>query len=341
MSNEELILKLVKLQGSYFKIGVQQGEELLTSVASENQEMLKKMTAHSKYEKSEKWLEQISPSILEEIKGLAKGARMNIPNAIRLYSGYDMEFLTMGCTSFVSNGMYVRNYDFSPDFYDSRLVFMKPKDGYASVGFSQQIIGRLDGMNEKGLVVGLHFVNNEERKEGFMATTIVRILLDNCKNVEEAIELIEKIPHAYCYNYSMTDSSGKGVVVEAASNNIHINIDKQITCTNHFEAHRLKEKNRKDIQSSILRKTYLNELLTKALSKNQLYHQFNDGKSPLFFNYYKQYFGTLHTVIYSPQDLSITFGVGENCKPYTVKLLDFINQNISLPSSIRGEIRQQ
>lgn len=226
MSNEELILKLVKLQGSYFKIGVQQGEELLTSVASENQEMLKKMTAHSKYEKSEKWLEQISPSILEEIKGLAKGARMNIPNAIRLYSGYDMEFLTMGCTSFVSNGMYVRNYDFSPDFYDSRLVFMKPKDGYASVGFSQQIIGRLDGMNEKGLVVGLHFVNNEERKEGFMATTIVRILLDNCKNVEEAIELIEKIPHAYCYNYSMTDSSGKGVVVEAASNNIHINIDK-------------------------------------------------------------------------------------------------------------------
>ncbi|MFJ3389985.1 MULTISPECIES: carcinine hydrolase/isopenicillin-N N-acyltransferase family protein [unclassified Lysinibacillus] len=60
----------------------------------------------------------------------------------------------------------MRDYDFRPTLYDGRLVFSHPINGYASVGFSQQIIGRLDGMNECGLVVGLHFVNNEYRGGG-------------------------------------------------------------------------------------------------------------------------------------------------------------------------------
>ena len=60
-------------------------------------------------------------------------------------------------------------------------------------------------MNEKGLVVGLHFVNSEHRGEGFIATTVVRMLLEQCANVGEATKLITTIPHGYCFNYSMTD----------------------------------------------------------------------------------------------------------------------------------------
>ncbi|CAM5716978.1 Acyl-CoA--6-aminopenicillanic acid acyltransferase OS=Lysinibacillus sphaericus OX=1421 GN=LS41612_14985 PE=4 SV=1 [Lysinibacillus sphaericus] len=68
---------------------------------------------------------------------------------------------------------------------------------------------------KKGLVVGLHFVNNDWKGDGFLATTIVKIVLEQCENIEEAIALLNKIPHRYCYNYSMTDQSGKAVVVEA------------------------------------------------------------------------------------------------------------------------------
>src|SRR5690625_5594722 len=92
--------------------------------------------------------------------------------------GYNATFPVIGCTTFANDSFYVRNYDLSPELYDGRFVFSHSKESYASVGFSEHIIGRLDGMNEKGLVVGLHLVNQFVREKGLMATTIVRMILD-------------------------------------------------------------------------------------------------------------------------------------------------------------------
>src|SRR5699024_7852247 len=133
-------------------------------------------------------------------EGLAQGLDKSMDTVIKLYSGYDIEFPPMGCTTLVNNGYYVRNYDFSDDFYDARLVFSNPTDGYRCVGFSRSIIGRLDCMNEKVIVGGLHVVNNEYEQEGFSATTIVRLILEQCATTEEAINCIKNIPHGDCYN---------------------------------------------------------------------------------------------------------------------------------------------
>ncbi|MGM9988028.1 MAG: C45 family autoproteolytic acyltransferase/hydrolase [Bacillaceae bacterium] len=338
MPSDELIVKVIDLYGSYYEMGLQQGRELLSSPALVNEELLAKMTTGVNTQKAKLLLQQFSPNIFEELRGLATGVQVDLDYVLQLYSGYDMAFPPMGCTSFLWNGTYVRNYDFSPDLYDARLVLMRPKNGYASVGFSQQVIGRLDGMNEKGLVVGLHFVNNEYCTEGFMATTIVRMLLEQCENIEQATNMIKDIPHAYCYNYSMTDMHGKGVIVQASPEKQLIQFGDQLICTNHFESEKLQQKNRKDIQSSIMRKKYLNELSKQNLSNDLLYQQFNNGKSPLFFKYYQQFFGTLHTVMYSPKDLSITVGIGENSVPHTFTLSDFIEEKLNFPKMIKGKI---
>ncbi len=310
---EDLVIRIVELEGSPFEYGLKQSEEIKTTKLREQLHLLEILSAKSNIEKVKEILKVISPNLLEELMGLAEGLDKDLETVIRLYSGYDVEFPSMGCTALINDHYYVRNYDFSPDLYDARLVFSKPTNGYASIGFSQQVIGRLDGMNEKGLVVGLHFVNSEHKSEGFLATTIVRMLLEQCASIKEAVDLISTIPHGYCYNYSITDQSGRGVIVEASPDKHFINSGTPQICTNHFQSKTLQDKNKKEIQGSLKRKEYLsNLLLTEELSPQTAYRYFNDGDSPLFFKYYKEYFGTLHTVVYSPMDLSIIIGVGEN-----------------------------
>ena len=337
---EELIVRIVGLMGSYYELGLKQSEEIKSSQLLEQLGLLQVLSTNSNSTKAQEILKAVSPGLLEELKGLAEGLDMELEPIVRFYSGYDVSFPTMGCTAFVNDDYYVRNYDFSPELYDARLVFSNPIDGYASVGFSQQVIGRLDGMNERGLVVGLHFVNNHDKEEGFIATTIVRMLLDQCGCIKEAIDLISTIPHGFCYNYSITDPSGRAVVVEASPQKQVVSFGKPLICTNHFESEALQENNRKDIKGSVKRKEYINSLLIKKLPPLSVYCHFNDGNSPLFYKYYKEYFGTLHTVVYSPKDLSLIIGVGENSEPMIFSLRKYLDGDMSLPGVMRGRINQ-
>lgn len=338
---EELTIRLVELKGSSYQIGLDQSKEFRSVKFSEKMAMLHAMTSGTDAQKAKELLENISPNIHQELNGFARGLEMDADTIVQLFSGYDIAFPDMGCTAFAQNGYYVRNYDFSPDMYDARFVFTKPTDGYCTVGFSQQIFGRLDGMNEKGLVVGLHFVNSKHRGKGFMATTIVRMLLEQCGSIEEALELLTTIPHGYCFNYSLTDPSGKSVIVEASPEHQVVYVTDPLICTNHFESERLLEKNRPEILGSVKRKEYVRSLLDKGMSPLSAYHRFNDSDSPLFFKHYKEYFGTLHTVVYSPKDLNIIVGVGENCKPMTFSLKEFIEGTLIIPEYMKGIIHQE
>lgn len=337
---EDLVVKIIQLNGDLYDAGIQQSHEQLVSDHIAQQELLLALTASCNAQHAQTILQHVCPNLLQEIKGLAFGLQQPLDTIVQMYSGYNMSFPEMGCTSLVHDGQYVRNYDFSPSLYDARLVFSKPLEGYASVGFSQQIIGRLDGMNEKGLVVGLHFVNNEWQGEGFLASTIVRILLEQCGNIEEAVAQLHRLPHRYCYNFSMTDSSGKVVVVEATPTEQVIDSNQPCICTNHFESQQLKRKNRASINNSIQRKRFIRDNVNDTCTTKSLYHLFNNGDSPLFVKQYNEYFGTLHTVIYSPTDLEVVVGIGQNCEPFTFSLQQFIEGNFILPTTIQGKILQ-
>lgn len=337
---QELIVSVVALRGDAYEIGFQQSNEIKTNAHLAQNEQLLALSATCNTQRVQELLRHVSPNLLQEMKGLAFGLKQPYETIIKMYSGYNIIFPNMGCTSVVHNGKYVRNYDFSPVMYDARLVFSKPSKGYASVGFSQQIIGRLDGMNEKGLVVGLHFVNNDWKGDGFLATTIVKIVLEQCENIEEAIALLNKIPHRYCYNYSMTDQSGKAVVVEATPIERVVSAEHPLICTNHFESQQLAGKNKACIEGSKQRKSFINRYVVDARTTMSVYHHFNNGDSPLFFKQYQEYFGTLHTVIYSPKQLEVVVGIGENCEPQSFSLQQFIEGKLIFPITIKGNIIQ-
>jgi len=326
---QELVVNVLDLRGSFYQIGLKQGQEILNITP---QIMLDKDTINT----AEYLLKKFSPHLLEELEGLAEGTGLPLTTVISTFSGYDVPFPNMGCSTLVKDSYYVRNYDFSPDLYDARLMFVQPATGFASVGFSQQIIGRLDGMNEKGLVIGLHFVNQEHKQPGFLATTIVRMVLDQCKTTSEAIDLLRKIPHGYCYNYSLTDIHGNSVIMEASPQHQEVSPSSSIACTNHFETNTLQCKNQEYIQKSIERKRYLQTLIKEDLLPEEVFYRFNHHHSPLFFQDYKDYFGTLHTVLYSPLDLSVMVSIGGKSNPLTFSFKEWLNGTLNLPSKITG-----
>src|SRR5699024_9470130 len=125
-----------------------------------------------------------------------------------------------------------------------------PTDGgYAMIGPTQKITGRMDGMNEKGLAIGYNFMHRKKPGPGFVCWLIGRILLESCANVAEAVALLQEIPHRHSFSYIVLDASGESCIVEATPRDVVVR--KSNMCTNHFEL--LKDENRRHLDDSLAR----------------------------------------------------------------------------------------
>jgi len=328
----------MELKGKMYEIGRKQGIALKSNAKWKQQTELQ---TNGDMLEARTQIEKVSPSLLNEIEGLAAGMNIDVDTAMQLFGGYDIQMPFMGCTTLSNNSFYVRNYDFSDALYDARLVLLNSDNSYASIGFSQQITGRLDGMNEKGLVIGLHLVNEKVSQKGFLATTICRMVLEQCADIYEAISLIKQVSHQYCVNFSIMDREGNNAAVEVSPEQQVVYKRTPLICTNHFESKQLNEKNRAFIQGSLHRKNYLEALEKENVTPISAYHIFNDEESPLFFKDYKEYFGTLHTVVYCPKDQSIVAGIGGNGDPYFLSLTDWLKGKEKLPCILEGEIADE
>ena len=160
------------------------------------------------------------------------------------------------CTCFTAFGggqrLLGRNYDWDvPSTY--YLVFTDPGNGYASVSTvdlvffdyhhaespdhsgNQAVLRTLpyfpfDGMNEKGLAIGMNAVPGAQPSYDYTKVTIgelqlIRLVLDYAGSVNEAIALIRQ------YNvrmedppvhYLIADSSGHSVIIEFVNGNMEI-----------------------------------------------------------------------------------------------------------------------
>lgn len=171
------------------------------------------------------------------------GIRSIIPDSL-LSHGF-------ACTTFNAvnpQGEYIfgRNFDYTVS--PSLLIWTHPENGYASVGMTclellQYADGTLpddefkslltllapyscvDGMNEKGLCLGVLELENDPTfqislRKNLTTTTMVRAVLDKAATVEEAIKIFSSYDMhdfllADCtYHYQITDATGKSAVIE-------------------------------------------------------------------------------------------------------------------------------
>lgn len=148
-----------------------------------------------------------------------------------------------GCSLFATNDaadpLFARNFDWDPA--PAMLLFTDPDDGYAAAamvdlsylgvtdpaGEADKLVDApllpFDGMNEKGLAIGLAAVDDAQPgsrpdRPTVGSVRIIRLVLDTAATVEEAIQVFEN--HNIDFDggpplhYLVADATGKSVAIE-------------------------------------------------------------------------------------------------------------------------------
>ncbi|MFA1822028.1 C45 family autoproteolytic acyltransferase/hydrolase [Virgibacillus oceani] len=330
---------VIQYRGTHYDFGLFQGELLKDSSILPNREKQwgpKKdrhfLTDSAVYKDI---MAKIAPAILEEIHGLSDALHMDMEKAFRLFGGHYLEFTRSGCSIFSDPNFMVRNYDSHPRGYEGRYMMYQPTDkGYAVIGPSMQITGRIDGMNEKGLVMGYNFTHSKKSGDGFLCNMIGRLILEVCTNVDEAISLLKEIPHRHSFSYVLLDPAGESYVVEASPR--QVTARKSNVCTNHF--HLLDEENRYRQEETREREQTILDEQHHAANPYDAYKVMNSLNHGVFSKKYGASAGTIHTSMYFPKELKAWFVVGHDRMPVIFDFKKWLQEENVNITRVKGEL---
>ena len=239
-------VSVVQCRGTPYEVGRAQAR--LFAVTPKGRAFLRKKTIRFPWwfnlRTEERTFAKFAPMLWEEIGGIA--AELGIPmERAAYYFGNDGLRPPIGaCSAVMTSDVYGRNYDFKPRYYEARFVLMQAGGSHASIGSSHQLTGRLDGMNQHGLTIGLHLVKRSPRFPGLTSSLLVRMILDHCATAAEAVAKLRELPHAMQFNYSILDAKGVAAVVEAGPGAVAVRLGDWLACTNHFQSPLLRPLNR-------------------------------------------------------------------------------------------------
>lgn len=312
---QQIYSDIIQFRGSHYDFGYMQGELLKDSITITNrrkQWKIRKPHFSISEDEVKQAILEVAPGIWDELIGLRDGLHMPMEEVLKEFGGYRLDYVKSGCSIFTGSDYMIRNYDFHPRTYEGRYTIFQPDDqGYAVIGPSQRITGRMDGMNEKGLAMGYNFIHRRKPGEGFICNMIGRMVLENCANVEEAISLLKDIPHRHSFSYIVLDENGETFAIEATPRGVEVR--RSNVCTNHFEV--LKEENRHHLDDSYKRMQAIRQQQDKATDGYHAFRMMNDTDRGIFSDKYKNWAGTIHTSAYFPKEKKVWFALGGDRKP--------------------------
>ncbi len=294
--------------------------------------------------------DEFCPGLNEELEGFAE--ELKIPAVQVMY--YAMTYLRPGCSqmallpSITDNGhtLMARNYDFSDTMEEMTITTTRVAGKYAHIGSSIMQFGRADGMNEHGLAVsqssaGLPVGNFEFAAKpgiiGLQFWAVIRSVLENCRNVDEAIQWTKDMPIAYNINLIAACPDGSAVLLESfngkkAYKKIDINTkDQFIHSTNHVHLPELKAFAPMSMKNSLVRYELIDNTLSgmDRVSKEDLM-QLLTVKYPagLRCNFYDEFFGCIRSMVFDVTDgiVYICFGTPAECKWHPLRVSNGVTQ---------------
>jgi len=232
------------------------GKEIstITSVRSvEGNEYLYEMTYKASYDLDDiinHDIESNSDLLAYVVQKIGKGIPINMKSSqVKDTTETDQTF---ACTSFQASNkdgegyFYGRNYDYYKN--PTLVTHNKPKNGYSSIAVSDMshfgyslekvpnsiankilciasVYAPVDGMNEKGLCTSImalpkQAAYQDSEKHVVGTTILMRLWLDRCATVDEAIELVNSLDVRHDqsvgsgYHYMVADANGKCAVIE-------------------------------------------------------------------------------------------------------------------------------
>ncbi len=235
-----------RLKGSHYDMGLHYGEIMASSGVDINEAI--SLTEEQRTFAKEALLvyEKYVPELLNEVKGLAEGAKVPFDNMFAwlstMYGFGDMHGCT--CFAFHENGKTIlcRNSDMYPELKKTSESVLYRADGkYILLGNSTSFIQLEDGINEYGLAIGMNFLLTKKYKVGINTGFLIRAILENCKDTNEAIAFIKEVPVCSTQNIILADKSGDLAVVESSPERIHARRSKEfVVSTNHFVSEEMK-----------------------------------------------------------------------------------------------------
>jgi isopenicillin-N N-acyltransferase like protein len=222
-------INVIELFGDSPELGIQHGQQLGAQVRLLNDSYLKPMTGDN-YEQAAQaslaFVPFISQPHLAEMKKLAEVSKMELKDVMFAQSFLDLDSM-MACSTVTlpaaasPDGVarFARNLDFpSRGVADKASVILAfhPEGRNAFVAVTWPgLIGVLSGMNEHGLTLASMEITRERRPPTAMPYMLLyRTVLEQCKNVDEAIALLDKTPKQTSNNLMLMDASGARAVVE-------------------------------------------------------------------------------------------------------------------------------
>lgn len=266
-----------------------------------------------------------APEIWEELMGMQEV--MNLPTKQMILNFAHYRFTDLkesGCTVFQGKDFMVRNYDYHPATYDGRYLLFQPNDGgLAQIGPTSRVTGRMDGMNEAGLTMGYNFMHRKHPANGFVCYMIGRLVLEYCKDVDEAVRFLKELLIEALFSYILMDRKLNHAIVEVTPRSFDVRYDK--VCTNHFEI--LTHENRNYTKESRERLERTVSQTSQSLDKHTAFKLFNDPKFEIYSKLFKSWSGTIHTSMYEPQNLTAWMTLGENQSPTSINFQSWLDGN--------------
>ncbi|NRQ30433.1 linear amide C-N hydrolase [Nonomuraea sp. NN258] len=165
------------------------------------------------------------------------------------------------CSLFARGTEFGRNFDWQPN--PAMVVHADPPDGYASMSLvdvsylldgarpadlrdpgdrrrlAHAVLAPFDGVNEKGLAIGLAAAPDAElpaKDPGKVTVTgvrVIRLMLDQAATVDEAVAVMRRynveFPDGVELHYLIADRSGRSVVVEYGQGRLNVIDDRFLT----------------------------------------------------------------------------------------------------------------
>jgi predicted choloylglycine hydrolase len=244
---------IVQLRGTPTEIGTQHGQQLgdeirllhdkyLMVMLEDNSVRIRAMLAAASFEA------HMLPEHRDEIAALGNASGINHLQTVLAQCFLDLTKM-MACSTIAlpasaspdGVGRMGRNLDFpslSVADKHSVLLIYRPqgKIPFAAVSWPG-LAGVLSGMNADGLCLSNMEVNRLPRLPMAMPYTLLyRVVLEDCKTVDEAVALLEKTPRQTANNLMLMDAAGNRAVVEITPESIVVRRGAQgaaLISTNH------------------------------------------------------------------------------------------------------------
>ncbi|MHB8946834.1 MAG: C45 family autoproteolytic acyltransferase/hydrolase [Bacillota bacterium] len=191
-------------------------------------------------------LARVDPPLVDENRGLAEGLGLRPEAIASFWARRTPAPERAGCTLFAVSDphhqrtLLGRNFDLRVEDIERRLLICRPTgggsssrapdpgagSGGASIGGCGGLIGRLDGVNDRGLAAAAAEVFVDDAKAfwgpagppagALDCGLVLRIILDRCATVDEAVALARDIPQWTAFNFLVADRTGAMAVIEYA-----------------------------------------------------------------------------------------------------------------------------